>query len=55
MLGSMRKQRHMGPLGMILSMIDTSRGRALVYNWRYVAAASIIVVIALWLLSVHFR
>lgn|SRR5208282_1914578 len=51
----MRKQRHMGPLGMILAMIDTSRGRALVYNWRYLATASIIAVTALWLLVIHFR
>jgi hypothetical protein len=51
----MRKQRHMGPLGMILAIIDTSRGRALVYNWRYIAIASIVAGIALWLLVIHFR
>ena len=54
-MAGVRKQRHMGPLGMILAMIDTSRGRALVYNWRYIATASIIAVIALWLLVIHFR
>jgi len=45
----------MGPLGMILAMIDTSSGRAMVYNWRYIATASIIAVIALRLLVIHFR
>ena len=40
---------------MILAMIDTSRGRALVYNWRYIATASIIACIALWLLAIYFR
>jgi hypothetical protein len=49
------RKAHMGPLGMILSMIDTSRGRALVYKWRYLAGISIIAIIALWFLVVHVR
>jgi hypothetical protein len=50
----MRKS-HMGPLGMILSMIDTSRGRVLVYKWRYLAAVSIIAIVALALFVVRVR
>jgi hypothetical protein len=47
------RKTHLGPLGMILSMIDTSRRRALVYNWRYLAGVSIIAIIVLWFLVVH--
>jgi hypothetical protein len=49
------RKTHLGPLGMILSTIDTSRGRAPVYNWRYLAAVSIIAIIVLWFLVVHGR
>jgi hypothetical protein len=53
-LSSMRN-RHMGPLGMIRSMIDTSRGRTLVYHWRYLTIAAIITVAVAWWLIVHLR
>jgi hypothetical protein len=53
-LGSRRS--HMGPLGMILSIIDTSRGRLLIARRRrQLIAAAILVAIALWLLIVHAR
>lgn len=49
------RNRHLGPLGMIRSMIDTSRGRTLVYNWRYLTIAVIVAVVASWWLIVHLR
>jgi hypothetical protein len=42
------RKTHMGPFGMILSMIDTSRGRALVYSWRYLLSIAIVALTALW-------
>jgi hypothetical protein len=50
---SRMRKTHMGPLGMILSMIDTSRGRALVYDWRYLVSIAIVALAALWLLIAH--
>ena len=52
---SWMRKTHTGPLGMILAMIDTSRGRALVYNWRYLASIVIVALSALWFLAVHIR
>lgn len=46
------RKAHMGPLGMVLAIIDTSRGRALVYNWRYLVAFAIVTLAAIWLLAV---
>jgi hypothetical protein len=51
---SWTRKAHMGPLGMILAMIDTSRGRALVYNWRYLIPFAIGALAAIWMLAVHF-
>jgi hypothetical protein len=49
------RKTHMGPLGMIFSIIDTSRGRERSSKWRYLAAVSIIAIIALWFLVVRVR
>jgi hypothetical protein len=51
---SWMRKAHMGPLGMILAMIDTSRGRALVYDWRYLVSIAFVAVAAAWFLIVHF-
>jgi len=44
------RKAHMGPFGMILAMVDTARGRALVYNWRYVVPIAIVALATLWYL-----
>lgn len=51
---SWMRKAHMGPFGMILAMMDTSRGRAVVYNWRYLLPLAIVALAAIWLLTVQF-
>lgn len=51
---SWMRKAHLGPLGMVLAMIDTSRGRALVYDWRYLVAFAIVALAAICWLAVHF-
>jgi hypothetical protein len=50
---SRMRKTHMGPFGMILSMVDTSRGHAPVCNWRYLVSIGIVALAALWLFAAH--
>jgi len=52
---SWTRKTHMGPFGMILSMIDTSRGRARVYSWRFLLSIAIVALAAMWFLGVRVR
>jgi hypothetical protein len=52
---SWMRKTHIGPLGMILAMIDTSRGRALVYDWRALVSIAIVALAALCFLVVRVR
>jgi hypothetical protein len=38
---------------MILAMIDTSRGRAMVYDWRYLTSIVLVALAASWFLAVY--